>query len=1160
MTVASKPQLTAADPRNSVWVSANAGAGKTTVLTSRVIRLLLAGADPSRILCVTFTKAAAANMQNRIFERLGDWVALDDAALSTAMLEMTGVAPGAADLKRARRLFARAVETPGGLKIQTIHGFCERLLHLFPFEAAVPARFQLLEDREQREVLDGAVRATLAAALADKHGPLGTALRHATDAAAEGGFREALRAFMQHRRELELLERKFAASPVREQLGVKPGETVEMVEREIINQGLYSGNWREIRDWLRSVPRKAGADPSKLSRVEQMAQFLDDGHGAQGEQKIKSYLRAFLTETNTPRSDAGHFVSKPLRDGRPELAEIMDKERERVFGRVQHINAVAAAERTEAIVRLADEANALYRAEKRRKGRLDFTDLIARAVRLLTSDASKWVLFKLDQGLDHILVDEAQDTSPEQWAIIRALSDDFFSGEGARPMAERTIFAVGDEKQSIFGFQGARPEEFEKARSHFARRIGALNANRTKDEQHPFEKVPLQISYRTVEAVLTAVDQVFSVEERFRGLSSDNQKTVHESNRKGKPGLVELWEAEVTEKTEEPDALAAVDEVMEEEASVRLARKVAKRIAFWRANDVRFADDGKPITPGDVLILVRNRGAIFHGVIKALKSAGVPVAGADRMKLGEQIAVQDLLTLGRFCLLPEDDLSLAALLKSPLIGFTDTELERAAIDRGKETLWAVLQTRSETDARFMRAVERLSGWRRAARALDPAAFYADVLSAGHGRRDLVARLGADAEEALNVFQSVLRQWQATHPPSLLAFVEAMDQNDTEVKRDMEEAHGRVRVMTVHGSKGLEARIVFLIDTAHDPKGGANKGPKLITIDDADPETAIWVKGQASDPKALTDARIRSTEGILAESRRLLYVALTRARDRLYIATARGAKAPPAEHWRGLIDAALVGHEGLITRDAEDGDGLVQQWGALGSRPAPPVQVEAVQASGFTPPDWLFREAGRDLPRPPPLRPSRIADAAEPPPLREGITVRAEARLRGDLIHHLLQHLPDVAEEHRSEKVARLAIARFPMLGADVREGAIQSALDLMGDHRFATLFSKTGRSEVDIAGVVSLNGWEVEVAGRMDRLVVEAARIVLIDYKTGRPPKDPQLVPQSHVKQLAIYEALLCKLYPDRAIVTAVVWTALPALVILPPERLEAARQAITRP
>ncbi|MGL4637008.1 MAG: double-strand break repair helicase AddA [Beijerinckiaceae bacterium] len=1137
MSRISENQRKAADPHNSVWVSANAGSGKTSVLTSRVVRLLLNGADPARILCVTFTKAAAANMQNRIFEKLGEWVAMDDASLAVAITDMDGAVPGPARLKVARRLFARAVETPGGLKIQTIHGFCERVLHLFPFEAAVPARFQVMEDVEQERMTEAAITATLRTALQDANAPMGKALVRATTDVGEGAFGEALRAFMRHRRNVAApaYETKFAHTAVHSALDVAPGETEEAVTHDILNNGLYSLNWQEIAGWL-----EGGKDTDKKK-----AALLRKARQVQGEENIAQYLSIFLTAQEKPLKS---LATKAIAEARPDLLEVMQDEQERVLKLNQKRKAALTAERTEAITLLADAVLELYRTEKRRMGRLDFPDLISKVVTLLSADSACWVLFKLDQGLDHVLVDEAQDTSPEQWAIVKALSDDFFAGENARPASARTIFAVGDEKQSIFGFQGARPEEFEKARRHFDQQIKAFNAESLKP--HPFEKIALQTSYRTVGDVLTAVDQVFSQEQNFRGLDSNNERTVHESNRQGEPGLVELWPEIVGEKQGDVDPTAPVDSVLASAPAALLAERIATRIAHWTSTGARFEDDGKPISPGDILILVRNRGPIFDCVLKALKAKAVPVAGADRMKLNQQIAVLDLLALGRFVLLNEDDLTLAALLKSPLLGMSEDELLEVANGRGKTSLWAALQAKA-SNVRFAEMVRKLMHWQALAQRSDPFNFYSDVLSVGGGRRQLLARLGQDSAEAIDVFMARLRQWQASNPPSLLAFIEELSASDTDVKRDMEEAHGRVRVMTVHGSKGLEARIVILADVFNSSKG-ASKTPRLVELEEYKPDTAVWSVKGGDDPQSVKDAKERLDEVALAEHRRLLYVALTRARDRLYITGARGITKPPTDSWQLMIDAALQGHEKLVEVPDESGPDSVMQWRTTPKRAVPDFEAKATETAP-EPPDWLHTPAPNDLPKPPPLRPSRLVDAAEAPASREQMTPQNEARQRGQLIHHLLQHVPGIEPERRESVANRLTKARYGGLGEETRAGAVKATLSLISDPRFATLFDQNARAEVDIAGKIEINGQTRDVAGRMDRLSVTATEVVLVDFKTGRPPKDITQVPGNHLQQLAVYHALLSDIYPDRTVTAAVIWTTLPDIVVLSDAQLKTA-------
>jgi ATP-dependent helicase/nuclease subunit A len=1146
----SPEQRRAADPANSVWVNANAGSGKTAVLVDRVVRLLLTGADPTRILCVTFTKAAAANMQDRIFQRLGQWVAMEDGALAQELHALTGEAPRQNSLASARRLFARAVETPGGLKIQTIHALCERLLHLFPFEAAVPARFEMFDDAAAAAAMARALQGTLAAALGEG-AELAEALRIATDSAGEDGVRAGLEAFVRLRRKTarSAPESKRAVSALRRSLGLQPGETAEQISRAILEHGLYAGDWRAIETWLRS----SGKD-----RDEDMADFLKAGAGEQGARDLESYLRVFLTKDFKARADKGWFVSSDLRKTNARLLNVMTEERERVVKAYGWLKAAAAAERTEAIARLADAALARYEAEKRRLGKLDFDDLIGKARDLLVSDASRWVLWKLDQGVDHVLVDEAQDTSPPQWDIVKAITDDFFSGEGGRDGARRTVFAVGDEKQSIFGFQGAEPAAFTATRRHFSRRIAELNAE--SEGAHMFdEQVRLEISFRTTKDVLDAVDHVFSLPEHYAGLESEARKTIHETNRTREPGLVEFWAPEEPPPKADADAdpTAPLDARSAAAATVRLAERIARRIRFWIDSGARFEATGKRITAGDVLILVRSRSPVFEDVIDALKKHKVPVAGADRMTLTRQIAVMDLLSLGRFCVLEEDDLALAEVLKSPLCGLTDAELEAIAVRRDGESLWAALQARAEGIPAAAEAVRMLTHWRKLAAAVDPFKFYATVLSADGQRRRLLARLGPDTAEAIDVFLYRLRQWQAANPPSLRLFVEAMAGDASDVKRDMEDAHGRVRVMTVHASKGLEAPIVFLIDLYKSASGGGSQ--QLIEAVPGEPETAVWTPRKDDDPPVLEAGRGHVARLQEEEHRRLLYVAMTRARDRLYVAGAKPARSNGGVTWAQMIDTAMEGRAEIAEAMDEAGEGAVRRWRTVLDPPRAPVDEKGeARASELFP--WLHSPAPNGLPRPPPLRPSRLSDAAEPPPAGDFAVDRSARRLRGDLMHLLLQHLPNVPDERRANVGAALARARYGGLPPDMREEALSAVMALLDDSRWAALLGRNARVEVEIAGRIPIDGRSVEVAGRIDRLLVGEDTVTILDYKTGRAPADPAATAESHLRQMAVYRALVRDLHPGRPVRTAILWTSVPAIAVIPDARLDAALARIGAP
>lgn len=1150
-------QQRAADPKTSVWVSANAGAGKTTVLTSRVVRLLLAGARPESILCVTFTRVAAANMQDRVFRTLGDWVALDDAALTAALTRIEGRPPVPGRLAAARRLFARAVETPGGLRIQTIHGLAERILQQFPFEAGVPAGFSVIEPDQQEAMIADAIVAVTTAALAGGDRALAAALAIVSDEITDGGFQDLVRAWLPVVEAEAAPELKFARSPVRAALDVAPADTVAAVEAAMLAGAIPDGALKAAADALLAA---GGVRNAELAQT--IGQVIGTSDPAL---RLPLYLSVFLNKEMMPRSRKGQFITGAPRKADAAFVQSMDTEQERVAGLVIRRTAVAVASRTEAIERLAIAVLTHYRAAKRRRGLLDFFDLIARVAALLDDEAARWVQFKLDGGIDHVLVDEAQDTSPDQWRIIRALTAEFFAGAGARSAdpqgLARTVFAVGDEKQSIFSFQGAAPQAFAESRRALQRAASGADA--------PFAVQPLAVSFRTVPVVLKAVDAVFAAEELRRKVVSDPADyRDHEPVRivppiaHPAPGLVELWPPIVAEKSEVANAFAPLDAPAENAPPVRLARRIARRIRLWLDRGERLADTGQRIGPGDVLILVQRRDAFFEAMLKALKRAAVPVAGADRMRLAHQLAVQDLLALIEVMLLPEDDLTLAAVLKSPLIGLDDDDLFALRQAAPTSSLWAALG-RSGVPAHGQ-AAATFARWQKLAQTVDPLGFLMQVLGPEGGRRALLARLGPDAAEAIDGLLARVRAWLQSHPASLVGLVAALKATDAEIKREMPEEGGAVRIMTVHGAKGLEAPIVFLADTFRSPKPPGGGGPLPLRSANAGPGPHVWVRSGEKIVPALAEAAAGRDAADAAEHARLLYVAMTRARDRLIVAGYHGLRAPPAEAWHPMIAAALaagVSHAGAtvtaVSEPAEDGEGHVTVL-RLPSAPAAPDRELSAAPPPAPSPDWLTRPAPAAPARQPPLRPSRLL-ASEPAPAEPPVSAVAAARLAGVLTHALLQQLGDVPAESRRAVGARLAALRAPALDASARDAALDAVLAVLDAPATAALFGPGSRAEVDLAGTLTTADGPRPVAGRIDRLAITADRVLIADFKTGRAPPAGAPPPDPIVAQLAAYRHVLADLHPAKTVTALVVWTALPRVDVIPPEALDAALRRFTQ-
>src|SRR5712691_3482936 len=690
-------QIAASDPSVSAWVAANAGSGKTHVLAQRVIRLLLDGVDPGKILCITFTKAAAANMANRVFDELRRWTALDDDKLDAAIRRISDIDPDPTRRARARRLFALALETPGGLKVQTIHAFCTRLLHQFPFEANVAARFAVLDDAAEAQLLNETSLGVLLDAALAPNAPLGRALATAIAVAADRTFKEVV------------------GEAIRKRDIVRAW--IDRVEREITEGPLLP-----VSRWSAAAATLAQGSRSDQEQGRRLMAAL----AAEGSERAYAYLQVFFTDKLEARQ---RLITRAIETSDPGLADCLQRERTRLHAQVERRKAVACRDRTAALITIADAVISRYQAAKDRRGYLDYDDLIEKTLALLGEEGAAWVHYKLDQGIDHVLIDEAQDTSPKQWEIIRRLTSEFFAGAGAR-FLKRTIFAVGDEKQSIFSFQGAAPREFEVMHRTFDKLSKAV--------EHDFRYVRFRHSFRSGPNVLGAVDEVFARPEAFAGLSADAVKTVHEPLADAAPGLVEIWDTTKPADKREIEAWdAPFDQLIETSPQVRLAAKIARNVKRWMKGGAR---------AGGVLVLVRQRGPLFEAIIRALKDLHVPVAGADRLVLTEHIAVMDLMVLADALLLPNDDLALATVLKSPLFGFDDEDLFEIAWER-KGSLRAALRAKAHGNARFADAVgklERMAEWAREA----PFTFYARVLGAEGGRKRFLARLGHEADDEI----------------------------------------------------------------------------------------------------------------------------------------------------------------------------------------------------------------------------------------------------------------------------------------------------------------------------------------------------------------------------------------------------------------------------
>ncbi len=1119
-----RAQRRAADPAVSTFVSANAGAGKTRVLTNRVARLLLADANPSTILCITFTKAAAAEMSDRLFALLGEWALASDAGLQKALGDLDGdLRPrSAAELARGRRLFARALETPGGLKIQTIHSFSESILRRFPLEAGIAPGFTVIEEIEAAKLLSACIDCVAA----DPDPAIDRAFARLLAQRTGTTLRDLLESCVGQRR-------KFARA--------------------------ISGGWGEAGDEIaaalgatgdesvdRLVDRIAAFDLDRLealllagtsTTITAAAAIQKFRVAASAEEKFNAITPVFLTTEMRPRKKV---LAASAAHSAPEFVVRIEELQAEIAADLDRIRAGAAVADTRALYVILEHCFDEFRRAKSARAALDFDDLIETAGALLTADrGAAWVLYKLDKGLQHILLDEAQDTGPDAWRVIEAPLREFFSGAGAAEK-NRTFFAVGDQKQSIYSFQGADAALFNEKETEIGKRISAAGA---------YHFQPLLASFRTTAPILNFVDALFRPDEVIDNVSVE-RPLRHYCTREGHAGLVELWPLTPRAASETPDPWdAPLDAALPDSPAKNLAAEISGLIASWLKDGEPLASQDRPIEAGDIMILVQSRGkrsrnALFTEMIRALSIANVPVAGADKMKLIEDQGVLDLVSFARAVLFDGDDLSLAETLKSPFFGLDDETLYDLAADR-IGSLSAALEARRGEREEWDRAAAGIAQAREIALSEGAAAFFTHCLETGSpsGWRRVAGRLGRPTREPIEEFLRQAHEFEMRHPRSLRLFLDAMQKSGAEISREATEAGTSVRVMTAHKAKGLEADVVFLLDAHRLPLTG--KGGDLVALEIAGGDEApVLAVGDARANTALSSAQERMKRLKRDEYRRLLYVAATRARDRLYIcglADGRRTdphKAPLAEKsWHALAEDAF---DRLNDRVEDAGDRFGGRARRIRSgQLVPPSPSRAPRAA----PNLPCTEKILERPAPAESRqrrvsPSQLVDHDEQGPSAYSPIENESRFLRGRVLHRLLELLPAVEQRRQRGVADRLLAAYSQDFSQAERKAMREETMRVIEDSQFAEVFGPASLAEAAIGGRLKRERGDLLLSGQIDRLAVFSDRVLVVDFKTNRPPpRRVEDVPRAYLVQMAAYRALLQEVYPGRKIFSALLWT-----------------------
>jgi ATP-dependent helicase/nuclease subunit A len=1134
---ANREQLAASDPGVSAFVAASAGSGKTKLLTDRLLRLMLAGAAAERIQCLTFTKAAAAEMALRLQRTLGRWVTLPPGKLAGELTRLR-VEPTDEACRTARALFAKVLDLPGGMRIGTIHAFSQSLLRRFPLEAAISPHFQLVDDRDADDALTEAREDMLADAGTPEMQAALRTLAGLCSAEAFGGHVKTLQS--DRRRLQEALELGHELERAqRRVLGVTATDEDALMADAVLWLGETA-----LRDAARVVLASGskGASGRAAAILDWLSQDAD-----QRQANWADWCGLFLNASGETRGETA-LVNKALSASHPGLLDHYLEEADRILTVEDARRAIRLAAVSGALTTLAGPVARGYAERKDDAGLLDYDDLIDRTRTLLFDPGAAWVLYKLDGGLDHLLLDEVQDTAPQQWRIAHALTEEFFAGAGARD-GTRTVFAVGDRKQSIYSFQGADTAEFDRSHDELARRVRASG--------QVFKDVGLDVSFRSTAPVLALVDAVFADPLARPGVAGPGETLTHYADRAGQGGLVELWPL-APRPDPAPHQPWTVPDRNQSQTSARqlLADTLADWIRGQTGGSVLLESKARPLTAGDVLILVRRRDEFSRALVRALKTRGVPVAGLDRMVLTDQPAVQDLMALADALLLPSDDLTFACLLTSPLGGLTDDELSAIAIGR-PGSLWDALRDRAAERPSWRRAADFFTRLLGRVDYVSPYALFAEALGPLGGRARLFARLGPEAAEPVDELLNAALTYAGRHPPSLQGFLHWLRRSGAEVKREPEAAGNLVRIMTVHGAKGLQAPLVIVPDTSALPKDDGS----IVWAGDTLTGRAVplWAPRKEFRCDALDRMRAAGRQRQIEEHNRLLYVALTRAEDRLLVCGWRGAHEPRDDCWHSLVRRGF--ESASAEREAfEPWHGTVLRLRAPQTLPAeiPPGTARTARAEDLpawigSAPDWTPAPPPPEPPRPVPLAPSRpegielgTAPAVDSPFAERD--AGGNRFRRGKLIHSLLQHLPAVEARSRRDAAVRFLDKPGHGLPGGEAERIADEVLAVMVHPGLAPLFGPDSRAEVPLTGVVA----DRIVGGLVDRLVVLPDRVLVADFKTNRrPPARIEDTPVMYLRQMASYRAVLRAIFPGRLVLCALIWTREARVAILPDESLD---------
>jgi ATP-dependent helicase/nuclease subunit A len=1019
----SAQQRLASDPSVNVYVSASAGTGKTKVLCDRVLRLMLNGSDIKNILCLTFTNSAASEMSERVLGRLKKWLFMSDEQLHKELQALIGVASSSDLLNKARGLYGKYLSCYQQIKIQTIHSLCNQILRKDP---AYRDSVEIIDSSKKQKLIKDALDLVLESK--DEE------IRSAKKLLAEFYDYNALTGFFYEVLSNKIKFRKTLENPIDiyALYGVEKGLSLDAL----------------IDDFTNSIP------PAVIN----CAKFLVGQGDKLGQQILDSlnpfefnkYKNCFFTLEGKPRAK---LVPVAISRGFPNVRETLEPEVSRIQKVEDQKKAIVSSQFHDAFLKVMELAFANYEKLKSEERVVEYDDLLIRTIDLLKGGESAHILMQLDYVIDHLLVDEAQDLSPLQWELIKIISEEFFAGLGARE-ENRTIFIVGDYKQSIYSFQGANPDVFLDIKTYFADKV--------KDALKEWREVDIITSFRSTQPVLEVVDKVFNNPEYRDGLGGLG--LIHHAPYRQGSGVVQVWPLAIKDAREEVDGWkipSLEDELYDSKKFI--AQKIADNIHSWISKGRLLLGHNRVIEPKDILILLKKRSDVLYFLINEIKKKGIAISDADRFKIKDDIIIQDIVALLKFITLPQDDLNLASLLKSPFLGISEDELYQLCHNR-ESSLWGVIQTKK------MELTAQLDFYIQLSKELDLESFCLAVIE--KNKPQFIKRFGSKASSIFNHFMDFIKEYIRSNTPSIQGLVHSLENSNADIQTELSQGENKVRVMTVHASKGLQAPIVILADTA------STEFVPHTNLYWNDDQIYFSAYAEFDTPYLETVKQIKKVKE-KQESLRLLYVAMTRAEDELYVTGWESKKQD--DSWYSaiskMVKEELIQYAYAVKSNNDNVDNIIPEF----------LNNDFVDKN-------IYKKS---------VIATQKADTKTP------------EIIRGHLVHELLHILPKVALKNRETYLSKI--------DKDISE------LVLAVLNKFPELFGNNALSEVPI--MAEIGGEKISV--KIDKLIIENDIIKIIDFKTHSAEVTQS---EQYKNQLNLYKKVASKIWPEKAISTYLLW------------------------